>query len=693
MQLPSKPTGAPAPPSQPKPKGDVPSSPTPPSATAAINPRPPASDSAESPRPRLSFVQSPLTISSQESLSQKPRAPIRYSIPADLSAPLPAEEPAIPFPSLSKAADVAPPPAVQPKPASAPTTAQVLASTSAPMGLPNQPRPTTPVAPAPPSQPKPKEVISAPPIPSLESDSTAAMQPKPRDPSPPATTSASQPHRIPAPPSHPQPPTLGWAEPDPPKSLLLSSGFPSLSTFGGSSDPDDISSPIRRGPTEKDPTSPLKRIIEPILSGSEDDWEKPPKFYSLSPSMTADDLDMSPSVSERKPPSQRRLSITKRIAPATHTPSPSQVFSAASWVRDPSRDTEDSLSAESLRVPRSRSASHSLPHGSGGGDGGGKWDISVTVKRVAHPADRLKKRIRMRELFQPSSASSSLSAEKVEFLLIKEQLLRELDESQQLPVSLPYLPLDGCSWNDLRRYFKYSERFKQTRGRELTVLFDLQVRREGAFHHRTELSCELSSWPSMVTQQVHPSLSLCLFLSLTHHLHLSITFAQLRAFQGTAQGRSLSESDILNTVNQQVACPLFSTLTSRQLPTVLQEVSRSLLSDFLQSEDYVKVPSASPCPPLTLPGRSIWKTVSRRWKMQTSSCSEKLLSSARSAKRSWTTAMSLISSTRCPPPPSLSSPHLSSRMVTGGSAEPSGGSGSRRRRASSRRATPRKTTW
>jgi hypothetical protein len=249
-------------------------------------------------------------------------------------------------------------------------------------------------------------------------------------------------------------------------------------------------------------------MIEPILSGSEDEFEKPPKFYSLSPSMSPDDLDFFPGTAAgTKPLLQQRLSISKRITPvmlpATNAHQ-TEEFVAANWVKAHSRseDLEESLKPAptlsrdplvSLANVVTPSVSEKEPAESA--ELGG-WEILISVKRVAHPALNLKKRIHMRELFANDSA-----LQRIAFPTVKEHLLRVLDESQQLSSSFPYLPHDGCCWNDLRKYFKYSERFKLPRGTDLSLLLEVNLRRQ-KFHRSSELTCEFSSWIDLLTQQV-----------------------------------------------------------------------------------------------------------------------------------------------------------------------------------------------
>jgi hypothetical protein len=123
------------------------------------------------------------------------------------------------------------------------------------------------------------------------------------------------------------------------------------------------------------------------------------------------------------------------------------------------------------------------------------WNVKCVVKRVFHPARKLSKRLRLRELFIESNFSP------VDFKVVKKAIEREDEGSQQLSASYPYLPRTQCAWKDLQMYLKYNERFKQTRTENVDVTLELIISDKKS-SQSCEYTCNVNAWMEVAMKKV-----------------------------------------------------------------------------------------------------------------------------------------------------------------------------------------------
>jgi hypothetical protein len=137
-------------------------------------------------------------------------------------------------------------------------------------------------------------------------------------------------------------------------------------------------------------------------------------------------------------------------------------------------------------------------------------DLKISLVSLSHPAKKLLMRTHLRELFTATkaNANSGYSSDgsnggsfdtAVDFKLVKNRLIKSLDEAQQLSSSFPYLPHDGVTWKDLMKFFNYSERFKRPRSEAISLTVEVLLVKTG---HSCKMTCEVGSWIQVASKQV-----------------------------------------------------------------------------------------------------------------------------------------------------------------------------------------------
>ena len=119
--------------------------------------------------------------------------------------------------------------------------------------------------------------------------------------------------------------------------------------------------------------------------------------------------------------------------------------------------------------------------------------IRISITELSHPAKLLRKRVRLRRLFQTEDHV-------VPFDEVKGVLCRLQDDAHETSTSFPYLSLNGCQWADVMRYLAYEERFKRARGdASVEASFRLDILSSGQSFY---FFCELTSWADTCVKQV-----------------------------------------------------------------------------------------------------------------------------------------------------------------------------------------------